>query len=156
MTADLLFQVQQLHARVAHLLDEGRFDEWPECFSEDGVYVVQSRENHARGLPLALIHLEGRAMLKDRVFGATDTIYHHPYSQRHLIGTPLLLGHDGSTLHVDTPYLVLRTPRDRLPEVLSVGRYVDRLVHDGSRWRIGSRHCLYDNDLVPNSLIYPI
>lgn len=156
MSAELLFEVQQLHAHVASLLDQGRFAEWPDCFSEDGQYIVQSRENHGRGLPLALIRLESRAMLRDRIFGATDTITHHPYWQRHLIGQPLIVSAEADRVQLDTPYLVLRTPRDRLPEVLSVGRYLDELVRVDGRWRIRRRHCVYDNDLVPNSLIYPI
>ena len=68
-------EVQQLHAEVARVLDAGEFARWPEFFTEDGRYVVQSRENHERGWPLALIHLESRAMLKDRVVGATETIF---------------------------------------------------------------------------------
>ena len=62
-------EVQQLHAEVARVLDAGEFARWPEFFTEDGRYVVQSRENHERGWPLALIHLESRAMLKDRAVG---------------------------------------------------------------------------------------
>ena len=33
------------------------FDDWPRFFVPDGCYTVQARENHERGLPLALIML---------------------------------------------------------------------------------------------------
>ena len=39
---------------------------------------MQARENFDRGLPLALIALESRGMMKDRVYGITQTIYHGP------------------------------------------------------------------------------
>ena len=148
--------VQQLHAEVARVLDAGDFARWPDFFTEDAMYLVQSRENFDRGLPLATMRLESRAMLRDRVVGATDTIFHDPYYQRHVVGAPVILGvHDGE-VEAEAAYLVVRTHRDALPEVLSVGRYLDRLVHLDGRWLIRRRTCIFDNDLLPNSLIYPI
>jgi salicylate 5-hydroxylase small subunit len=148
--------VQQLHAEIARVLDAGEFARWPEFFTEDARYMVQSRENHERGWPLALIHLESRAMLKDRVVGATDTIFHDPYAQRHVVGAPVLLECTADAVRCEAAYIVMRTHRDRLPSVLSVGRYFDRLVCADGRWLLRERLCIYDNDLIDNSLIYPI
>ncbi|MCZ8284737.1 MAG: nuclear transport factor 2 family protein, partial [Bacteroidia bacterium] len=69
-------EVDQLNADYAAALDEKRFEEWPEFFVEDGRYKVQARENFDRGLPLARMALESRGMMKDRVYGVTQTIYH--------------------------------------------------------------------------------
>jgi salicylate 5-hydroxylase small subunit len=151
-------EIQQLHAEVARVLDAGEFARWPDFFTEDARYMVQSRENFERGWPLALIHLESRAMLHDRVIGATDTMFHDPYFQRHVVGAPVLLECSADAVHCEAAYLVMRTHRDRLPTVLSVGRYVDRLVRarDDGRWCLRERLCIYDNDLIDNSLIYPI
>lgn len=150
------FAVQQLHAEVARVLDAGDFARWPDFFTEDAMYLVQSRENFDRGLPLATMRLESRAMLRDRVVGATDTMFHDPYYQRHVVGAPVILGvHDGE-VEAEAAYVVVRTHRDTMPELLSVGRYVDRLVREDGGWRIRRRHCIFDNDLLPNSLIYPI
>lgn len=150
------FAVQQLHAEVARVLDAGDFARWPDFFTEDAMYLVQSRENFDRGLPLATMRLESRAMLRDRVVGATDTIFHDPYYQRHVVGAPVILGlHDGE-VEAEAAYLVVRTHRDAMPELLSVGRYLDRLVRVDGRWLIRRRTCIFDNDLLPNSLIYPI
>lgn len=152
-------EVQQLHAEIARVLDAGEFARWPAFFTDDAHYIVQSRENHERGWPLALIHLESRAMLQDRVTGATETIFHDPYAQRHVVGAPVILdrsGQSGDRLRCEAGYVVLRTQRDRMPEVLSVGRYVDTLVKADGRWLIAERRCVYDNDLIANSLIYPI
>ncbi len=149
-------EVQQLHAEIARVLDAGEFQRWPAFFTENARYVVQSRENHDRGWPLALIHLESRAMLQDRITGATDTIFHDPYAQRHVVGAPVLLEVTEHAVHCEAAYIVMRTQRDRLPEVLSVGRYVDRLARHEGRWLIAERMCVYDNDLIANSLIYPI
>jgi salicylate 5-hydroxylase small subunit len=150
------FAVQQLHVEVARVLDAGDFDRWPDFFTEDAMYLVQSRENFDRGLPLATMRLESRAMLRDRVVGATDTMFHDPYYQRHVVGAPMILSvHDGE-VEAEAAYLVVRTHRDAMPELLSVGRYLDRLVRLDGRWLIRRRTCIFDNDLLPNSLIYPI
>jgi hypothetical protein len=82
----LQLEVDQLNAAYAAALDEKRFDDWPEFFVEDGRYTVQARENFDRGLPLALMALESRGMMKDRVYGVTQTIYHRPYYTRHVVG----------------------------------------------------------------------
>jgi salicylate 5-hydroxylase small subunit len=149
-------EVQHLHAEIARVLDAGEFARWPDFFTEDARYLVQSRENHDRGWPLALIHLESRAMLKDRVVGATDTIFHDPYAQCHVIGAPVLIERSEAAVRCEASFIVMRTHRDRLPSVLALGRYVDRLVREGERWLIAERACIYDNDLIDNSVIYPI
>jgi hypothetical protein len=69
-----------------------RFDDWPEFFTEDGRYHVQARENFDRQLPLSLMALESKGMMKDRVYGITQTIYHGPYYTRHVVGPVRVLG----------------------------------------------------------------
>ena len=83
--------IHQLNADYAAALDEKRFDDWPMFFLEDGRYKLQARENFDRRLPLALMDLESRGMMKDRVYGVTQTIYHGPYYMRHVIGPARIL-----------------------------------------------------------------
>ena len=56
-----------LFAAYTDVLDEGPLEEWPMCFTEDATYRIVARENHVRGLPLALMLCESRAMMEDRV-----------------------------------------------------------------------------------------
>ncbi|MGE0803189.1 MAG: nuclear transport factor 2 family protein [Lautropia sp.] len=156
MDAATWFALQHFYAEYGRVLDAGDYARWPDFFVEGAVYKVQSRENFDRGLPLATIALESRAMLKDRVVGATDTIYHDPYAQRHVIGAPVVVTVDGDEICSEASYLVVRTKRDAMPEILSVGRYVDRIRRDADGLRLVERLCVFDNDLIPNSLIYPI
>jgi salicylate 5-hydroxylase small subunit len=157
MTADELLALHALYSDCAAVLDSGDFTRWPDFFTEEAVYKLQSRENFDRGLPLATLAFESRGMLKDRVFGAAETIYHDPYYQRHIVGLPRLLerGADGS-LRCEASYVVIRTHRDAMPEILSVGRYVDRVVATPEGLRFAERLAIFDNDLIANSLIYPI
>jgi salicylate 5-hydroxylase small subunit len=149
-------EIDELNAAYADALDERRFDDWPACFVEDGRYKVQARENFDRGLPLALIALESQGMMKDRVYGVTQTIYHAPYYTRHVIGPARVLGESGGLVRAQANYAVFRTRPADSSEVYNVGRYIDEIVRTEAGLRFASRLCVYDSEMVLNSLIYPI
>jgi salicylate 5-hydroxylase small subunit len=148
--------VVQLYAEHDALLDARQLDRWPGLFTEHARYVVQSRENADRGLPLAVMSFESRGMLQDRVYGARETIFHHPYSQRHITGLPRVVAREGEGWRVETSLLVVRTKRDALPEVLVVGGTRDHVTATPEGLRFAARHVVYDNDLLPNSIIDPV
>ena len=149
-------QVDQLNAAYAAALDDKRFDDWPLFFMEDGRYKVQARENFDRGLPLALIDLESRGMMKDRVYGITQTIYHGPYYMRHIISPARITLNEGDVIHAEANYAVFRTKPGGVSEVYSVGRYIDTLVAQAGALKFKSRLCVYDSEMILNSLIYPV
>jgi len=149
-------EIDQINARYAAALDERRFDDWPEFFVEDGHYIVQARENFDRGLPLALIALESRGMMKDRVYGITQTIYHGPYYTRHVISPAQVLAQDSDTVTAQSHYAVFRTKPGSVSEVYNVGRYIDTLLRVDGALKLQSRRCVYDTEMVLNSLIYPV
>lgn len=149
-------EVDQLNAAYAAVLDEKRFEEWPEFFVEDGHYKVQARENFDRGLPLALMALESRGMMKDRVYGVTQTIYHGPYYMRHIISPARILSQEGDIVKAEANYAVFRTRPGGVSEVYNVGRYIDELIKKDGSLKFRSRLCVYDSEMILNSLIYPV
>jgi salicylate 5-hydroxylase small subunit len=153
----LQLEIDQLNARYAAALDERRFEEWPEFFLPDAKYTVQARENFDRKLPLALIALESQGMMKDRVYGITQTIYHAPYYTRHVVGPALVHGEEeGGRIRAQANYAVFRTRPGDASEVYNVGRYIDEIVRTPAGLKLASRTCIYDSEMVLNSLIYPI
>ena len=157
--ADLLLlhhELNQLNAAYAAALDEKRFDDWPLFFTDDGCYKVQGRENFDRGLPLALIALESQGMMKDRVYGITQTIYHGPYYTRHVVSAIRVTSQDNGVVKTEANYAVFRTKPGSVSEVYNVGRYIDECVNIGGAWKFKSRLCVYDSEMILNSLIYPI
>jgi salicylate 5-hydroxylase small subunit len=152
----LQLEIDQLNAAYAAVLDEKRFDEWPGFFLEEGRYQVQARENFDRGLPLSLIDLESRGMMKDRVYGITQTIYHGPYYTRHVVSPAQVLGEEGDRVRAQSHYAVFRTRPGDASEVYNVGRYLDEIVRTPAGLKYASRRCVYDSEMVLNSLIYPI
>lgn len=145
-----------LYADYASVVDNGDWDRWPEFFTNDCVYRVQPRENHERGLPLATLSFESKAMLRDRIYGIRETLFHDPYYQRHIVGAPLVRSADGERIVSEANYAVLRTKPDQLTDVLNTGRYLDTVVRTPGGLRFASRLCIFDSEMIPNSLIYPI
>lgn len=150
------FELTQLYADYAHAVDSGDWDLWPEFFTERCSYRLQPRENFERGLPLATLSFESKGMLKDRVYGIRDTLFHDPYHQRHLVGAPRVLGLDGERIHAEAHYAVFRTKLDQLSQVFNVGRYLDVVLRTPDGLKFEQRLCIYDSEMIPNSIIYPI
>jgi salicylate 5-hydroxylase small subunit len=138
--------------------DSAEWEKWPEFFTEEGIYRLQPRENFEQGLPLCLLALESRAMIQDRVYGVKETLYHDPYYQRHIVGTPRLLSvsDDGLRIHAQANYTVIRTKFDGDSTILSVGYYHDDIVRTSEGLKFLSRLCVYDSEMIANSIIYPI
>lgn len=153
---ELRLEIHDLYAAYAMCLDHGALEEWPEFFTEECVYKLVPRENFDRGLPLATLSFESRGMLKDRVFGATQTLFHQPYYQRHIVSAIRITAVEGDAVRTEANYLVVRTKKNELSEVYNCGRYIDRIVRDAGRLRFAEKICVFDSELIPNSIIYPI
>jgi salicylate 5-hydroxylase small subunit len=150
---------QAVCALLAHsdaLLDSNDLSPWPDLFTQDGEYRLQSRENADAGWPLSIMHLTSQGMLRDRIYAVQETLYHDPYSQRHICGAPQLVLVSDGRIEVASHFLVIRTQRDKLPQTLAVGRYADVVVNVDGEWKFAKRHAVFDNDLLPNSVIKPV
>jgi salicylate 5-hydroxylase small subunit len=152
------FELLNLYSDYAMVCDSAEWEKWPEFFMEDGTYRLQPRENFEQGMPLCLLALESKAMIKDRVYGVKETLYHDPYYQRHIVGTPRLLSvnDDGSHIKAEANYTVIRTKFDGDSTILSVGYYHDDIVRTPEGLKFQSRLCVYDSEMIANSIIYPI
>ena len=95
-------------------------------------------------------------MLRDRIYGATETIFHDPYYQRHVVGIPRILKADAERIDAEASYAVFRTKPDGLSTVYNVGRYIDVIRRTGEGLKFESRLCVFDSEMIANSIIYPI
>ena len=146
----------QLYADYAQAVDSGDWDLWPEFFVDECSYRLVPRENHERGLPLATLSFESKGMLKDRVYGIRETLFHDPYYQRHVVGAPLVRAASPGRIECEANYAVLRTKLDHLSTVFNVGRTIDVVVDTPAGLKFASRTVVYDSEMIPNSIIYPI
>ena len=146
----------QLYADYASAVDSGNWDLWPEFFTEDCVYRLQPRENHERGFPLATLSFTSKGMLKDRVYGIRETLFHDPYYQRHVVGSPVVRRVTDAHFECEANYAVFRTKLSDASTVFNVGRTLDTVVRTPQGLKFAVRECIYDSEMIPNSIIYPI
>jgi len=158
MDFNTYFELLNLYSDYAMVCDSTEWEKWPDFFTEDAFYRLQPRENFEQGLPLCLLALESRDMIKDRVYGVKETLYHDPYYQRHIVGTPRVLSvtDNGKRIHAEANYTVIRTKFDGDSTILSVGYYHDHIVKTNQGLKFQSRLCVYDSEMIANSIIYPI
>jgi len=151
------FELTQLYADYAAAVDSGNWDLWPEFFTEECVYKLQPRENHERGFTLATLSFDSKGMLKDRVYGIRETLFHDPYYQRHVVGAPVVRQvDDAGRIHSEANYAVFRTKLSKESTVFNVGRTIDEVVRTPQGLKFASRLVVYDSEMIPNSLIYPL
>jgi salicylate 5-hydroxylase small subunit len=150
------FGIQQLYADYTSAVDSGDWDLWPEFFTEHCIYKLQPRENHERGFPLCTLSFTSKGMLKDRVYGIKETLYHDPYYQRHVVGVPIVRKLADGQIHCEANYAVFRTKYNKESSVFNVGRYLDAIVQTPKGLKFAERLCVYDSEMIPNSIIYPI
>lgn len=153
---DDYFQISQLYADYARAVDSGDWDLWPEFFTETCIYKLIPRENHERGFPLATLFFESKGMLKDRAYGIRETLFHDPYYQRHVVGAPVIIKAEQGRFEAEANYAVFRTKLSQESTVFNVGRYIDVIVRTPEGLKFESRLCVYDSEMIPNSIIYPI
>jgi salicylate 5-hydroxylase small subunit len=156
MTSSDWHAITQLYADYAAAVDSGQWDLWPEFFTDDGVYRLVPRENHERGLPLATLAFTSKGMLRDRVYGIRETLFHDPYYQRHVVGLPVLRESAPGRWRCEANYAVFRTKLSEPSTVFNVGRTLDVIVRTPQGLKFAERVCVYDSELIPNSIIYPI
>ena len=128
MNAEVQPAVERLHARYAHALDEGRLEDWPNFFTENGRYRITTAENEDRGLPLPVLYAEGRPMLRDRVQSLRHANIYEPQRYRHLTSCTLVERIDDQRVKSVANFMVIRIMESGDTLLFASGRYVDRIV----------------------------
>jgi anthranilate 1,2-dioxygenase small subunit len=150
--------VETFNAAYAAALDEERLTDWAEMFTDDAFYVVISRENADRDLPVGLIYCENKGMILDRAFALEKTAMFAPRYLRHVIGNLQILGEEqNGDIRARANYVVVQVLFDRpQPTLHQIGVYYDRFRRIGDTLRLAERRCVYDSLLVDNALCIPV
>jgi anthranilate 1,2-dioxygenase small subunit len=80
----LWHDLHRLQDRYVSLIDTDRLEEWPNLFTEDGVYEVVPKENADLGLSIGIMHCFGRPMMRDRIVSLRKANVFEPHTYRHL------------------------------------------------------------------------
>lgn len=155
-SAQLRGEVETFYADYLRCLNEERFEDWPDFFTEQCLYKIVPRENYERGLPLATWLCESKGYLKDRVVAIRKTAVYAPRYIRRIISGIQVRGWHDDLLEVRADYAAFETLLDELTRVFNVGAYHDRIAREGGQLKFKEKVCVFDSMLVPNSLIYPL
>jgi anthranilate 1,2-dioxygenase small subunit len=145
--------VTDLLAEYGALIDMARFDEWLELFAEKCRYEIVPRENFDRGLPVALVFCDSRAMLEDRIRALREANKYNIHTDRHVIGLPRMI--DGGR-SIEAPFAVYQTDQEGETRLFATGLYRDRVERSGQRLKIRDKLILLDTFAVPSLLATPL
>jgi uncharacterized protein (TIGR02246 family) len=122
-------EIRDLYARYAHTIDNGRFDEWIECFTEDGVFESPRFGRHAGRDGLRRF----AAIYKESLGGAK------PFHQM----TNVLFAVHGERA-TGCCYLTYYHCKDGHAALSAAGHYTDSLRKVNGAWRFESRKVTID------------
>ena len=149
--------VENLIYEWARAIDEDRVEAVAELLLPDGRYTVQSRFNHDRGLPMAIIDARSAAQLRDRIKSMRVANIYEPHHYRHILSGVQIVGEADGVLQVRSNYLVVRTMSlDGDMAIFSTGQCQDEVVitPDGPRFK--RRLFLYDSRIIETLLVIPL
>lgn len=149
-------ELRDLYEDYAAVLDAEDLGAMPAFFTEDALYQVISRENHDDGLAHAPIYCRGRIMIEDRVNATRAAALYQPRSLRHFISGVRVTGEEGGEIQATANFLIVESLIEREPEILMVGRYLDRVVREDGTLRFRERTCVYDNYQIRTTLVIPV
>ena len=146
--------------------DPGRIDEWPDLFAAEAEYLVVTRENEERGLPIAIIRDDCRDRILDRVtiikefWGAGRRLEDRHFNAvwtRHVIGPTWVELTDDGRAHVGAHLLVWASRRvDTEPRLLAVGEYRDVMEFTAGAAKLRAKKVILDTPVLQDAFVYPL
>ena len=149
-------ELEQLYTDYAHCLDADKLEHWPDFFTEDCFYRVTSAENYEAGMPLGLIHVTSRNMLKDRVSALREANIYEPQRYRHVVSSIKIVEEHSVTLHLVANFLVVRTMQEGDMTLFGAGRYVDQVRQTDEGWKFARKDVVLDSRQIDTLLAIPI
>lgn len=151
-------ELRDLCDDYAAALDDLDFAAWSAFFTDDCHYRVVSLENFKEGLPLSTLECHGAGSLRDRIAAINVTAVFEPRTLRRMVsGVRVIAGPEpDGTILSQASFAIFESLSDREPHLFMTGRYLDRVVRQGSRLKLRERVCVYDNYRVRTSLVYPV
>jgi salicylate 5-hydroxylase small subunit len=149
-------RLADLYCAYDDALNSGDLESWPALFTEACVYRILPRENFERGLPIAVIYCESRAMLADRVVALRQTALYAPRIVRRFTSGVCVRAGDGDEWRLTANFALFETLQNQPSAVFLCGQTLDKVVDDGGVLRFAERVCVYDSTIVPASLVYPV
>ena len=135
--------------RAARLVDDQKFMEWMELFTEDGVYSAITRENAASS-GLYLFRDVGHRMLHMRVAFLMGLWQVPRGATTHLVSNLEIEVLDAETATCVSNFILARTGELEMTKLHASGRYYDRFQKVDGAWRFKARDVVVDTSILPS------
>jgi anthranilate 1,2-dioxygenase small subunit len=157
MDLALQLAVENLLSRYVHALDDGRLEEWPEFFAENGRYRITTAENLERKLPVPIVYADSRGMLRDRVMALRHANIYEPQRYRHVVSSVLVERVDAGVARAVSCFQVVRVMQTGESTLFATGRYIDRIRLEGAEAPVfEERVVVLDSRAIDTLLAIPL
>ncbi|MFI5446468.1 aromatic-ring-hydroxylating dioxygenase subunit beta [Polaromonas sp. UC242_47] len=156
-SAVLAREVEAFNAEYCAVLDAGLVEQWPDFFTEDGIYRITARENAELNMPVGLVYAHGRNMMIDRAIAISRTQMFAPRYNLHLVSNTRVTDEteDGS-IEAQANFVLLQTLVEGPSTIHMAGTFYDHLVRKEGGLLLKERQAIYDTTIIANDLVYPL
>jgi anthranilate 1,2-dioxygenase small subunit len=148
--------IEELITAYAHDIDDGALEGWPNYFTEDGSYLIITRESFEAGLPMGIMYCQGRGMMADRVKAMLTANIYEAHTYCHIIGRSQISALGEEQFQVRTNFNVIRTMQDGRTESFAVGKYLDVIEGRDGKPLFKERKVVLESRRVDILLVYPL
>ncbi len=131
-------RIRDLLYDYAHCIDDDRLEAWPDFFVDDCSYRIIPKENLDRDPPFAIVYLENRNQLRDRVRIIREALVYSLRYDRRIVGNVRVDHRQDGLYPVRATYIAVTTDVvDGVTKLFSAGKYEARiaLTDDGPRFK---------------------
>ncbi len=154
---ELLAKTQEVTSylyRLSHMLDDFQIEAFVDEFTEDGSYRLIPRDNLDRDLPVHIINDD-----KPRLRYRRDLILRHwqyePFRATRMLSNILIDFVARELAESVANFVVYQTDAEGASSLHMVGKFRDRIVLDGTRWRIKDRLAILENFMPDKVIVVP-
>ena len=142
-------QIRNLLYDYAHIVDQQRFYEWLDLFTEDGSYSAITYEN-LQDQGLYLFKDDGKESLKERVTFLMGFWQVGRGKTLHTVSNIQVASLVGGEATANSYFVIYRTGDDGVTQFHACGEYEDRLTRQDGRWLFRQRKVIVDNGVLPS------
>ncbi|MDX3906932.1 MAG: aromatic-ring-hydroxylating dioxygenase subunit beta [Pigmentiphaga sp.] len=149
--------IRDLIETAVHVIDDERYEDWPELFAEQCSYRIVTREGLERGHLIGVMACGSRGMLRDRVNSLRKANIYEPHRYRHLLGpTRVLDPRDEGPLRARTGFALVRIMQDGRSELFLSGVYEDSIELSSEGSRFLERRVVLDSPRIDTLIVLPV
>jgi 3-phenylpropionate/cinnamic acid dioxygenase small subunit len=155
---DLWYELMQFYIHEAWLLDDRKFHDWLELFTDDVFYFMPRRRNvHRKDLAQELTEVGDLAIFEDdktylrmrveRLQTGMAWAEDPPSRTRHLVGNLVVEPLPNGEVQAKTAFILYRSHHET-EENIFAGRREDVLRQVGGQWKIARRVIVLDANVI--------